>query len=217
MYQPANLATRSILAVALGASCVTGCATTRIPLTQELREQHRLSPDELKNLQYYVSNTITLRRELDSTGKQITGGHKLVLTSGKSIEEVVVEEGTPGVALEVGRTHLIVSFGAGVDLRFALREDGTYVSDALGGRAYARAPDPFPGNHPNSGRPAPQPEPTGLTGKFWLATDQNTNQVFLQGKWFDAVKDSLRAHLLIAAEALDDVDEQRTVVPGMRL
>jgi len=217
MYQPANLAARSILAAALGACCVAGCATTRIPLTQELREQHRLSPDELKNLQYYVSNTITLRRELDSTDKQITAGHKLVLTSGKSIEEVVVEEGTPGVALDVGRTHIVVSFGAGVDLRFALRGDGTYGADAPADRAYARAPDPFPGNHPDSVRPEPAPEPSGLTGMFWLATDRSSNQVFLQGKWFDAVKDSLRAHLLIAAEALDDVDERRTVVPGVKL
>ncbi len=216
MHTSTQIITRTMLAAAVGLGCLAGCATTRIPLTQELREQHRLSPEELKNLQYYVSNTITLRREMDSTGKQITGGHKLVLTSGKTIEEVVVEEGTPGVAVEVGQKRLVVSFGAGVDLAFALRDDGSYGAADPSERVYARAPDPFPGNRLPENPAAPELGPSGLTGNFWLSVASG-NQVFLQGKWFEAVEDSLRAHLLIAAEDLHDVDEQRTVVPGVKL
>ena len=66
---------------ALALAALTGC-NGLIPLTHELRTQNDLSRDELKNLQFYTSDTITLRRELESGGKQITGNHKLRITEG---------------------------------------------------------------------------------------------------------------------------------------
>ena len=79
-----------------------GCGSTLVPFTQEIRDEHNLADKDLKNLQFYVSHKITLRRELESGGRQVTGSHKLLVVSGKTIEEVVVEEKTPGIAVAVG-------------------------------------------------------------------------------------------------------------------
>src|SRR5262245_25659746 len=90
-------------AVASSAIClfVTGCGASLVPFTHETRVENNLSVEEIKNLQFYVSHRITLRRELESGGRQITGSHKLLVVSGKTIEEVVIEEKTPGIAVAV--------------------------------------------------------------------------------------------------------------------
>src|SRR6185503_245665 len=97
----------------------TGCAGL-IPFTHELREQNRLTDDEIKNLQFYVSHKVTLRRELESGGRQVTGSHTLLLTSGKSIEEVVVEPKTPGIALAVKGAMISISFEPGSSFDFVV-------------------------------------------------------------------------------------------------
>src|SRR5262245_26133852 len=67
---------RSFLAVAatlvLGLF-VTGCGSGLIAFTHELRAENRLTDDEIKNLQFYVSHKITLRRELESGNREVTG------------------------------------------------------------------------------------------------------------------------------------------------
>src|SRR4051812_29311125 len=67
----------------------TGCSSF-VPFTYELRSEHRLTDDEVKNLQFYSSNQITLHRELTSEDRQVTAGHTLRLVSGKRVEEVII-------------------------------------------------------------------------------------------------------------------------------
>src|SRR5512144_2345273 len=110
----ATLAT--IALIALGAE--TGCRSL-VPFTQEIRDQNHLNEAELKNLQYYVSSTITLRREAESGGRQVTGNHKLLVVAGKTIEEVVVPEKTPGICVGVGPRSLQISFEQGTAIEFA--------------------------------------------------------------------------------------------------
>src|SRR5690242_15300080 len=106
-------------ALTLGAvGALTGCHPQLVPLTQEIREQNRLTDGELKNLQYYVSHTITLRRELESGGRQVTGNHKLVVVAGKTIEEVVIEARTPGICVGTEANRLMISFEQGTSLPF---------------------------------------------------------------------------------------------------
>lgn len=200
----------SLVAAAAFAVCTTGCRGF-IDFTHELRDQHSLSRDELKNLQYYTSSTITLRRELESGGKQITGNHKLVIVAGKTIEEVVIEAKTPGIALAVSDHSITVSFDQGTSLEF--------VASGTGGsrpsEAFATAPDPFPGNNPDRR----EPEPVllqGYFGAYALATS-SSGQVIFQGKTFEAVGDSLRAHLLIGGESFEETVQQHKTLPGMRL
>src|SRR5271170_4364640 len=135
----------SVLTAVLLSLVAAGCRTF-VPFTQEIRDQNHLSEAELKNLQFYVSGTITLRRELESGGRQVTGNHKLLLVAGKSIEEVVIEAKTPGICVGVGPHQLSVSFEQGTAIDFAPM--GARLS-APGVNAFAIAPsdpDPFPGN-----------------------------------------------------------------------
>ena len=207
----ASLARLSTLVAAAALALVsTGCRGF-IDFTHELRDQHSLTRDELKNLQYYTSNTITLRRELESGGKQITGNHKLLLVAGKTIEEVVIEAKTPGIALAVSDHSITVSFEQGTSLEF--------VASGGGGsrptEPFATAPDPFPGNNPERH----DPEPVVLQGYFgpYALAIGNNGQVIFQGKTFEAVGDSLKAHLLIGGESFEEVVKQNKTLPGMRL
>lgn len=206
----------SLLLAAVLQTALCGCGAGRIPFTHEIRTQYRLNDQELQNLQYYVSHTVTLRRELDATSRQVTGGHKLVLTTGKVIEEVVVEEETPGVAVAVGPDTVTVSFDVGSAIVFALR-NGEPVSSPppRGSGPYAEPPDPFPGE--TVAHPEPEPVTGAPWGKYWIATEPGSATVLFQGTLFDAVDDTLQAHLLIDADTLDEVVESRTVLPGRTL
>jgi hypothetical protein len=205
-----SLATAALLALGVA----TGCRSL-VPLTQEIRDQSHLSEAELRNLQYYVSSTITLRRELESGGRQVTGNHKLLVIAGKSIEEVVIEGKTPGICVGVGPHTLSISFEQGTSLDFTPLSARSYAPD---GAAFAAPPpdlDPFPGN--NAGRPTSEARSGDLfSGAYQIWVSPESRVKFL-GKSFDAVEDTARAQLLIDAESLDQVVKQRKVLPGLRL
>jgi len=203
----------SALAVA---GILSGCATTRVPFTHEIRAQYKLTDDEVRNLQFYASDTIKLRRELSATDRQVTGGHRLVLTSGKVIEEVVIPKETPGVAVALSRDTIAVSFDLGSQLEFALRTGEIVTPPPLEpDRRFAQPPNPFPGESGSERSHAPELE--GLLGKYFLRFQAGTSLVPFQGQLFEALEESYKAHLLIDADKLDDVVENRTVLPGRTL
>ena len=203
---------------------LAGCGRTLVPFTQEIRVQHRLSDADVKNLQFYLSHRVTLRRELDSGSRKITGNHRLLLVSGKTIEEVVVEEGTPGIAVAVDDGSVSVSFEQGSSLVFSTSGELELAAARASSRnsqsvGFAEEPDPFPGNDPTAPKNEPEPFPGSggnSLGRFLLATDRS-GRVPFQGTPFAAMDDSARAHLMIDAETLEQVVENRKVLPGMRL
>jgi hypothetical protein len=213
------------LSALLAALLSTGCGRTLVPFTQEIRVQHRLSDADVKNLQFYLSHRVTLRRELDSGSRRITGNHKLLLLSGKTIEEVVIEAETPGVAVSLGvggdQGSLAISFEQGSSLVFSTSGELRTTSAASSSGptlGFDEEPDPFPGNQPGA-KDDPEPFPSGggsFGGRFLLAADVS-GRVPFQGTRFAAIDDSGRAHLLIDAETLEQVVENRKVLPGVRL
>lgn len=206
------------LFLALLALLLLGCGPRLVPFTHELRVQHDLSDSDVKNLQFYVSHQIALRRELTAESSQVTSSHKLLLVSGKVIEEVVVEERTPGVVVAARGGALAVSFEPGASLTFSAgpeRFEPAQPAPSFPG--FATPPDPFPGNaEPLLAGPSPAGDGSGPGGNYWLAAGPG-REIRYQGKAFSAIEDSLRAHLLIDADALDEVVERRTVLPGVRL
>ena len=206
----------SILGTALVASLMlTGCASTMVPFTHEIKTQHELSNDDLKELQFYVSNNVKLRRELHTKTRTIDNGN-LKLHAGKSVEEVVIEELTPGVAIAVDDTSIKISFEEGASLNFSLRtgEPQPLVKEppSLGG--FATPPNPFPGDHDQSDEPVIFVDSD--LGNFWLDSNDD-GLISFRGKTWQAIDDSFRAHLLIDSESLEDVIETETTLRGRRL
>lgn len=196
---------------------VTGCGAGLIPFTHELREQNRLTDDEIRNLQFYVSHKVTLRRELESGGRQVTGSHKLLLTSGKSIEEVVVEPKTPGIALAVKGPVITISFEQGSSFDFVVEGGKSVVSSESAPSGTRGGPDPFPGNYARPPEVMPDRSlPASLSGNYWLWVEP-PGQVNFGGKPFDAIDDSAQAHLLIDSDTLKQVVQNHKVLPGIRL
>lgn len=89
----------------------------KIPFTQTLRAEYSLTPPEIKRLQFYVSNPILLRH-VASSGKHEIAKGKLVTKAGQDINEIVVNRGTPGIALDVGNPELRISFEKNFSFRF---------------------------------------------------------------------------------------------------
>lgn len=203
--------TRLALSAALALGATTGCRPALVPLTQEMREQNQLSDKELRNLQYYVSHTITLRREAESGGRKVTGNHKLVVVNGKTIEEVVIEALTPGICVGVDQNRLTIAFEQGTSLQFVPSQLRT--SAAPGGFASPPDVDPFPGNRP---RP-PDPRNELLFSGGYMLWMEPGGAVPFMGKSFDAVEDASKATLMIDAESLQQVVRKHKVLPGLVL
>ncbi|MEO7332182.1 MAG: DNA-directed RNA polymerase [Minicystis sp.] len=197
---------------ALALTALTGCAGM-IPLTHELRTQNSLSKDELKNLQFYTSDTITLRRELESGGKQITGNHKLRITEGKTIEEVVIEARTPGIAVNIGDHLIAISFEQGSFMEFAPVGG---PATPMASFASASDPDPFPGNGSKRNERLPESPPDPYAGNYALVLGP-LGKISYQGKDFEVVDESSKAHLLLDGESLKAVVKKNKVLPGLRL
>lgn len=214
-------------------SMLGGCASY-IPFTHELRTEHGLTDDEVKNLQFYVSHDVTLRREVESGGRKVTPGHKLLLISGKQIEEVVIPAQTPGVAVKVGPRALAVSFQPGTAMIFALKGSRLALENGflrpvplnatnefaarplanLLGQQFANPPNPFPGNN---GTGTTSVVPTDdATGNYWLDSDNAGRVLFAEKEW-NAEDNTLQAHLLIDSDQLENVDKKKTVLGGVKL
>ena len=127
---------------------------------------------------------------------------------GKSIEEVVVEERTPGICVAVGDRSLFISFEQGTSIEFT--PPGARASLPVPG--FAAAPDPFPGNRAAT----PDHGPDLFSGGYMLWVEPSGTVRFMN-KAFEPVEDSTKATLLIDAESLEQVAKQHKVLPGLRL
>lgn len=75
---------------------LSGCGPRLSPLTQRLVEQQNWSENELKRIQFYLSEDLTLTRELRSGGSEIRNGQVKVL-DGREVEQILFRKNTPGV------------------------------------------------------------------------------------------------------------------------
>ena len=86
--------TRIILMAAIAIGSI-GCSNF-IPFTKA--EYHTYKAN-LKDLQYYNSEELVLRRELSSEEKQVSPGHVIKIVRGVRVEEVVLAKKTPGILI----------------------------------------------------------------------------------------------------------------------
>lgn len=112
--------TRILVAAILVFVLGTSCSPVLSPFTQRLYDQNRWTETELRQIQFYVSDDIVLRRVLTGSKSEIVAG-EIKMINGSAVEEVVIRAGTPGVAVfvpEEGR--LGVAFEADSDNRYLM-------------------------------------------------------------------------------------------------
>ncbi|MCB0430524.1 MAG: hypothetical protein H6585_12685 [Flavobacteriales bacterium] len=122
------------ITICLGAMMLASCAT-KVPFTQQTRDEYKLTEEELKSLQFYTSHDIVLQRWENQGKEKATEDGTLKIRSGQSVEEVVIRAGTPGVVEKVvDGNRLAISFEAG-DHKFLVfgdtkKQDGRYTLQA---------------------------------------------------------------------------------------
>ncbi len=103
---------------------ISSCGSSQLlPFTQEFRKENRLTPHELKSLQFYTSHDIILRRGSRQTKKSEHTG-MLKINDSKLIEEIILPAGTPCVVEHVTGPDQLA-------LRFSGRHDEFLVFGSL--------------------------------------------------------------------------------------
>lgn len=86
------------------------------------------SENELKKIQFYVSNDIVLRRKVSSASSKIESG-RIRIIDGSQYEEIIIKANTPGVyVFSPDNDRLAISFEVDKHLIFGPKErSGEYV------------------------------------------------------------------------------------------
>lgn len=123
------------IALAAGLFFLASCSPSLSPFTQQIREQYKLTPEEMMGIQFYISNTFVLRRGEDNLEKETSKG-ELQVVKDRYVEEIVIKAGTPCVIREViDGNRVTISFEEG-DTRYLVfgsirNNDGYYTLQAM--------------------------------------------------------------------------------------
>lgn len=189
-----STATALCLSTLLLVACASGKThyAERIAYTDGVGGEYRLGETGKRQLQYYTSHKIRLVRAITDGDKGISRG-RLISDNGQWFQEIVVPRGTPGIAVGSGPDWLAVSFAPGTYLYFVNRpqnHDWLWTDDAgIGGRYYLYAPE-------------------------WR---DGYGRVQVGNIPFEAVDDSLNAHLLVDRQSAYQSQEDKRVLGGRRL
>ena len=86
-----------------------------VPYSDALRTDHNWTTDQVKQIQFYNSHDIVLRRELVGGSSEIVHGH-IQMVDGKKVDEILIRQGTPGVLTSIPKEDkMLVSFEIGDD------------------------------------------------------------------------------------------------------
>ncbi len=83
---------------------------TYVPFTNTLKTDNGWGEPELKKIQFYLSNSIVLHRQLGQSETKIESG-VIKIVDGKKVEEVLIKKGTPGIVTNLAdKKRMAVSF-----------------------------------------------------------------------------------------------------------
>lgn len=120
-----------------GILILTSCGRRLSPLTENMVRENRWTENDLQQIQFYLSEDIVMTRRIGGSASTIESG-EIKIVNGQKVEQVLIEKGTPGVALfSPSRGALAISFEAESDRRFLIFG----ASDRMGGRYVLRARD----------------------------------------------------------------------------
>jgi hypothetical protein len=99
---------------------LSSCGPTLRPFTEDLYEDYSWSDAELKQIQFYLSDDIILRREASGGSSEISEG-EIKIIEGRKLEQVVIKKGTPGVFLFSPKDErFAISFDASSDDKYLM-------------------------------------------------------------------------------------------------
>lgn len=108
---------RTLLLFASTLIFLSSC-TTLTPFTQDIYEDLAISDDDIKSVQFYLSQDIVLYKTMDTDEAYIEDG-KISLKERQRAKEILIARGTPGVILFLPKEdRFAVSFD---------NEDGSYL------------------------------------------------------------------------------------------
>jgi len=99
---------------------LSSCSPRLTPFTQNLYSDYDWSDDQLKRIQFYVSEDIVLQRQAKRGKSEIISG-KIKTVDGRRVEEIIIRKGTPGVLLFKPKDNrFAVSFEDGNDEKYLM-------------------------------------------------------------------------------------------------
>lgn len=102
--------TRLLFPLAVLIVLFSGCGPRLSPLTQRLVDDQNWTQDELKRIQFYLSEDLVLVRELRNGNSEIRNGQVKII-DGREVEQIVFKRNTPGVFVFQPKTQrMAVSF-----------------------------------------------------------------------------------------------------------
>lgn len=110
---------------------VSSCNST-IYFTQDMRNNLNENNLNVKNVQFYTSRKLVLKRNLTYDETKIARG-EIKFENGQYVEEIIIPKNTPGVAEDFSSQRIDVSFEQGYnrDLKFIINEESLYQITAL--------------------------------------------------------------------------------------
>jgi len=120
------------IAFALLVIGVSSCGPKLRPFTDRMYVNSGFSENELKRIQFYVSNDIVLQRRIDGSKARIESG-KIKVIDGAQYEEVIIRRNTPGVfSFQADGEDIAVSFEGKPSVNYLIfgpsrRRNGEYV------------------------------------------------------------------------------------------
>lgn len=109
---------RTLLSALAAALALGACSPQLTTLTDDLREDNRWTERELSQIQFYLSEDLTLSRERRRGTTDIVQG-RVRVEDGRDVEEVIIDRGTPGVVLFSPKDgHLAIGFDPSDDDRY---------------------------------------------------------------------------------------------------
>ena len=106
----------------------TSCAKLTY-FTDDLYDQQGWSENDLKRIQFYISQDVVLKRELTGGKSEIISG-KIKVENGVQIEQVVIPKGTPGTfVFSPKEDRFAIAFEDGGDKRYLMFGPSPKYSD----------------------------------------------------------------------------------------
>ncbi len=178
------------------------CARVYVPFTLQLRNEYKLTDQEIKELQFYISDQVLLEREIVDVDKKISKEHILKKIEDKILDQVIFRSFTPGVAVDVLPYALQVAF-----------EQEGYLTFETDGELE----DPY---YFKSDRYGDDVKLKIFEHCWWFKHYKDeiysNGLVDYNGNEYWVYHPESRPHLLVDEESLEKVMKQRRIVKGIK-